>query len=220
MPGVWQHVALTYDKASGTGAIYINGVAVTTINLGSFTPITGFTNLLIGARTLFASVGSPASQYSGEMDEISLYGRALSAAEIQTIYQLGSAGKRYTPTPPFIIAQPTNQAVQIGGTAVFAITAGGTPILGYQWSFNGTNIANATNATLTLANVQLTNTGSYLVLVTNGYGTTNSTNAVLTVFGLPPHITSQPTNQTVFIGGTAIFTVVASGTPPCITSGI
>ena len=179
VPGVWQHVALTYDKASGTGAIYINGVAVTVLNLGSFTTITSFTNLLLGARTLFASVGSPASQYSGEMDEISLYSRALSASEIQTIYQNGSAGKCYTPTAPFITTQPTNQAVELGGTAHFVVVAGGTPPLAYQWIFDGTNIANATNASLTLSSVQLTNAGNYSVMITNVYGSTNSSTAIL-----------------------------------------
>ena len=34
---VWQHVAVTYDKASGLAALYANGSAVTTTNLGSFT---------------------------------------------------------------------------------------------------------------------------------------------------------------------------------------
>ena len=59
--------------------------------------------------------------------------------------------------------------------------AAGTPPLSYQWSFNSNNIVNATNATLTLANVQLTNAGNYSVTVTNLYGATNSATAVLTV---------------------------------------
>ena len=36
----WQHVALTYDKASGNAFIYLNGVAVVTNNIGTITPQT------------------------------------------------------------------------------------------------------------------------------------------------------------------------------------
>jgi hypothetical protein len=49
--------------------------------------------------------------------------------------------------------------------------------------------------------------------VSNQYGSVLSSNAVLTVLA-PPAITTQPTNQTVYIGSTASFSVVASGTLP------
>jgi hypothetical protein len=117
-------------------------------------------------------------------------------------------------TPPFITMQPTNQSVAIGGIATFTAVASGTPPLGYQWSFNTTNIPGATNTTLTLTNVQLAQTGNYALLVSNAYGSTLSSNAVLTVYPIPPFITTQPVNQTVAVGGTATFTVGAGGTPP------
>ena len=88
--GVWQHVALTYDKSSGQAALYINGTAATQANLGSFTPQTSFAYLLLGARTTFGSVSSPRSVFSGQMDEIGLYNRALSAAEIRDEYEAGN----------------------------------------------------------------------------------------------------------------------------------
>jgi hypothetical protein len=83
--------------------------------------------------------------------------------------------------PPSITIQPTNQTVTTGGTAAFNVTASGTPPLRYQWNFNGTNIAGATNTTLTLTNVQASQAGNYTVLVTNLFGSLLSSNAVLTV---------------------------------------
>ena len=214
--GVWQHIALTYDKTSGIAVIYVNGSAVVQTNLGSFTPQTTFTNLVIGARTTYASVTSPGYPFSGSMDEVSLYNRALTAAEIQAIYQAGSLGKCFNPTPPVIITQPTNQTAYVGSTATFTVIAAGTPPLSYQWSFNSNNIVNATNATLTLANVQLTNAGNYWVTVTNLYGATNSATAVLTVNVQQPFIITQPVSQTNSVGSTATFSVTAGGTPPLI----
>ena len=50
--------------------------------------------------------------------------------------------------------QPTNQTVVAGQTAMFSVTATGTQPLSYQWTFDTTNIAAGTNATLVLTNVQ------------------------------------------------------------------
>ena len=85
--GVWQHIAVSYDKASGVAALYLNGAVVAQANLGSFTPLNNFTNILLGGRTTFASVANPDLLFSGGMDEISFYSRALSASEIQMIYE-------------------------------------------------------------------------------------------------------------------------------------
>ena len=173
---VLQHVALTYDKASGVAVIYLNGAAVTNKNLGSFIPQTSY-NLYFGKR---ASGPFSGSYFNGLMDELSLYNRALSSDEISAIYIAGSAGKCFT-VPPSITTQPTNQTVTVGGTATFSVTASGAPPLSYQWNFNGTNLSGATNQTLTLTNVRPSQAGNYAVLVTNVSGSILSSNAMLTV---------------------------------------
>jgi len=185
--GVWQHVALTYDKASGLAALYVNGASVTVTNIGSITLHTSYTNLLLGARTTYNSVSSPGARYTGLMDEVTVYNRALASNEIAAIYTAGSNGKLATNagTAPVITTQPTNEVVVAGGTASFAVTATGTAPLSYQWLFNGTNLFNATNATLTLAGVQTANAGNYSVVITNLYGSISSAAAALTVSNAP-----------------------------------
>ena len=87
---------------------------------------------------------------------------------------------RYAPTAPFIVAQPQNLSVAAGQSASFTVFAGGSASLNYQWYFNtNTPLSNATNATLTLANVQSTNFGIYSVVVTNLAGSAASTNVSL-----------------------------------------
>ena len=114
--------------------------------------------------------------------------------------------------PPLIISQPTNKTVLVSGTAVFSVGANGSLPLSYQWFFNQTNLlANQTNSSLVLTNVQLTNAGNYTVLVSNLISSVLSSNATLTV-QTPAAITTQTTNQTVYIGGAANFGVTASGT--------
>jgi hypothetical protein len=60
--------------------------------------------------------------------------------------------------------------------------------LSYQWNFNGTNLLEITNATLTLTNVQFSQAGPYAVTVTNLYGSILSSNALLTVNPAPTNI--------------------------------
>ena len=81
-------MALTYDKSSGMGTFFVNGAMVTQQNLGSFTPETRDA-LYFGLRPS----GGTITRFAGQMDEVCVYGRALSVAEIQTIYTAGFAGK-------------------------------------------------------------------------------------------------------------------------------
>jgi hypothetical protein len=125
------------------------------------------------------------NSFLGSIDETSVYNRALSAAEIQNIYNAGTFGKCDT-APPFIITQPSSQTVRVGDTAGFSVAAGGALPLSYQWSFNGSPLANATSPSLTLTNVITNQAGIYSVTITNLYGSVPSSNATLIVNPLPP----------------------------------
>ncbi|HEY3913872.1 MAG TPA: immunoglobulin domain-containing protein, partial [Verrucomicrobiae bacterium] len=82
---------------------------------------------------------------------------------------------------PAITASPASQSVLAGTTVMFSSAATGTAPLTYQWQFDGTNIAGATNTTLTVTNALVSNAGSYTMVATNPYGTATSSAAVLTV---------------------------------------
>ena len=115
--------------------------------------------------------------------------------------------------PPMIVGQPTNQTIRLGEAAAFAVIATGTAPLAYQWSFGGTNLVDATNSVLLIPSVQVSDAGSYSVGISNAFGSTSSSNALLTV-GESPTIVIQPTNLAVAVGGMAAFNVLAEGTPP------
>src|SRR6185436_6683667 len=125
---------------------------------------------------------------------------------------VGGPARLSVQAPPQISQQPQSRTVVAGVDTTFIVTASGGA-LQYQWRFNGTNIAGATNAALVLTNVQLAATGGYDVRVSNTFGATNSVVASLTVL-VAPSITAQPESLTVIIGNTATFTAAASGTLP------
>src|SRR6266542_1260955 len=55
--------------------------------------------------------------------------------------------------PPAILTPPRSQSVSIGATVVFRVSASGSQPLAMQWRFGLSDLAGATNATLTLTNV-------------------------------------------------------------------
>lgn len=86
----WYHVAVT---SIGTNLItlYLNGTNVASGSLPFSTP--SGTSLYIGEVTAPYAL----RQLIGEVDELSIYNRALASNEIQAIYNAGSAGKCIPP---------------------------------------------------------------------------------------------------------------------------
>src|SRR5439155_474096 len=78
----FQHVAMTYDRASGTTMFFVNGNSVSQTNLGSFIPDTRG-NVYLGLRPSGTAGGN---RFSGALDEISIYNRSLTSNEVNSIY--------------------------------------------------------------------------------------------------------------------------------------
>lgn len=84
--------------------------------------------------------------------------------------------------PPVIVAQPASQTVGLGDTVTFAAGVGGATPRSYQWFYGECYaIEGATNLSLAVTNVQLTDAGNYHIVVSNALDTATSSNAVLSV---------------------------------------
>ena len=119
-------------------------------------------------------------------------------------------------TAPAVATQPVAVTVNQGQTATFSVIATGNPAPTYQWikntSQSSLNIAGATNATLTLNNVQASDAAGYQVFLTNSVSTVFSNNATLTV-NTPPVISTQPVSKSVNLGASTSLSVVATASP-------
>jgi hypothetical protein len=138
-------------------------------------------------------------------------------AGIYNVVITGACGSSITNSAMLVvnaITSVTNSPSDVtscpGGTVNFSVNATGTG-LSYQW-YAGTNLlANETNSTLTLTNVSEANAGAYSVVVSGECGSPITNSAVLTV-NTSLTVSTPPADQTVCPGGTAIFSVSASGT--------
>jgi hypothetical protein len=84
-------------------------------------------------------------------------------------------------TAPGITTQPASQTATVGDAVTFSVVATGDPAPTYQWRKDGADLANATDATLTLSSVTTADAGAYDVVVTNSAGAVTSDTATLTV---------------------------------------
>jgi hypothetical protein len=122
--------------------------------------------------------------------------------------------------PPTITTQPANQSVAVGGTATFSVAVADTNGVTYSWVKNGAPFGIASSPTFTLSNLQIADGGTFSVVVSNGAASVTSASATLIINspsnsgGTVPAITNQPASQTAAVGGSATFSVGASGTAP------
>lgn len=86
--GKWMHLAGTYDTATNTARVYINGSQVLektfTVSAAINYSTSGFWTQ-IGAAG-FATSGDNIGYFTGRIDEVRIYKRVLSAADIQKLY--------------------------------------------------------------------------------------------------------------------------------------
>lgn len=223
----YQHVALTYDKTSGQAVLYVNGVAVVAQNLGIFTPAT-YQKFYIGLRPpgMFDS-----GSFSGVIDEGTLYGRALAAAEIQAIYAAGAAGKCGMDAPPAVCQSLASAQVFVPGVVTNTIIGTGvwqTNSLLFTASQTGTDLdlvggGQAARAQVANGSFELglsgwtANAGIALTLSTwtPGLPASDGTNAL--EFGYPDVPGSVLSQEVPIVGGydyTLQFDNFALGAPP------
>ena len=90
-PGQFYHVAGTYDGA--IFKLYVNGVVEAQRVLSKSITYDSTTPWTIGSSAPAYRAGGFPRTWNGVIDELGIYNRALSSAEIQAIYQAGNSGR-------------------------------------------------------------------------------------------------------------------------------
>jgi len=132
-------------------------------------------------------------------------------------------GVRFVPGAyPEITSQPESATNDAGQTIPFSVSAIGSPTLTYQWYSNGLAISGATDSAYDLVNPDTNASGSqFYVIVSNAFGTAQSSNATATVNppGLPIQVRVSPGSQTINAGSSAVFTATFVGATNSVSYG-
>ena len=193
--GTWVHLASTYDGT--TMRLFVNGLQVASqAQTGAITATTN--QLRIGGSTTM-------SQYfDGRVDEVRIYARALTAAEIQTDMATPITPLAPDVVPPQVTSPTPTGTLPVGTTqAVLGVVTneaatcryGTTPGVAYD---DQTTPFTTTGATVhSTTQTGLVNGGSYVYYVrcrdTSGNATTADTTISFAVASPPPPDTTPPT---------------------------
>jgi hypothetical protein len=181
-PGQWTHVVITCDPSGAFPLrFYFNGTT-DGFSWGDFDRNSA-APFIIGACG--QGTGTPSRFLNGRVDEVAVYTRPLTAAQVTAHY---NAGIFIPNTPPFFITQPLSRSVVAGSNVTFSATAGGTTPLSYQWLKNGAPISGKTTNSLSISNVYYPDSGNYALRASNVAGMNTSAVAVLTVVPYPSFV--------------------------------
>jgi len=209
-PNPWRHLVVVFSGVVGqsgrmTVQAWMDGrsLGVSPIEVNPLHLRTPF--------TLGGVSGMTRGGLQGDIDDLRLYGKALSAEEVLALYASDSAGSG---SAPVLVLQPQAQTVEKGRDVTFRVGVRDGGSCTFQWQLNQTNLPGANSAMLTLTNVTPSlDGGRYRVLVQNASAAVFSESALLTVFPLAhPSILSQPVSVEVAEGEPeVVFEVAAAG---------
>jgi len=179
----WNFVALVVTPADGT--IYLDD--------GSGWGLQYAVNYVAHAAeefngTLRLGADSDTTRFfRGTIDDVVIFDRALTEAEITALRDAGTKGTVVT-TPVQIVQQPKGQAVLVGSSYTLSAKASGSPPLLYQWKKNGQDLPGAIRSSLAFENATESDTGTYQLFVTQGTTVVSTTPVTFTVKPVPTHI--------------------------------
>lgn len=165
----------------------------------------------VGPGTWFWNDTGVSRALRGAIDEVQVYGTALSLAQVQEAQTGGAAPL----VPATITAQPSNLTVFEGQPATFSVGTSGSGPMTFQWQTNGVNVTDATNSSITFSSTTTNMSGTVLRVsvanpVTSAFWSSNATLTVLPENGLKffSSLSGNPANDAGNLLGNGIFTVV------------
>lgn len=165
----WQHIVLT--RTGNNIKVYLNGNEIIS-NTRSDNSVSGFTHFRVGSRVL--NNGNP---FNGLLDELAIYNRALSQAEIEILYNNGY-GLQYPFSFPIPIIEADIQDFYNSENISINLTTNTEELTNMSYSLdNGTltSICNDCNSSILNLNGLSEGTHSILFVSENENGQVNST---------------------------------------------
>jgi hypothetical protein len=187
----WHHVAWT--DQNGVGLLYIDGVLNTNLTFVRPPAPIRWDIMSIGCAYRPSTGILPQVAFTGLIDDVAVWERALSASEVQDVFSNGIAVP-VPKFPPSISVQPTGSTnLLVGDDFTLRSGAIGTrPFTELRWYKGAAALMDATNTSLAFKGLQTSDSGAYTFVVSNGFGAVTSVVATLLVSSPPaPDLTNN-----------------------------
>jgi len=182
--GGWQDAGRDQQKYTVLYSTIQNPGSFVPLVLADYTP-TDNDNSPVVSRTMLVPATGPALMNNVAALRISWDVSPIPKNGWEGYCEILAGGQASTGFVPALTNDVTPSAASdvVGGQLI--LSAGFSGQTSLQWKKNGTNIAGATLSTLTLNNLQLTDSGNYSLVASNAVGTTSSGACAVTVNPLP-----------------------------------
>lgn len=213
----WYHVVAVYSSTQIK--IYVNGSLITT-------QVTTAVPAISGVLNMGASLSGSSQYFTGKLDDIGIWSRALTLAEIQQLYTQGETTYAWSPggaTTQSITVSPTTTTTYtctttVNGTSctdAIVVTVNPLPSVNagtdqsvclnqpVTLSGSGATSYSWNNSVLNNTPFTPTVTTTYTVIGTDANGCVNTDNVLVTIKPLPA--TDAGLDQSICIGNQAIF---------------
>ena len=203
----WCFVALVVTPTNATLYLQDGTSMRTAVNTAAHGLCTFSGNTSVGRDT---AGGTSGRRFNGVIDEATIFNRALSPTDVNTLFSAAVGA------PAGIVTSPTGVTNYTGQPFQLTVAASGAPPLSFQWYKNNAPIPGATNLTYSIAAASVTNSGNYYVYVQNTAGNTNSAVAAVSILTSAPFFTAPPQPATVWAGVPSSLSGAAAGSFPLI----
>ena len=209
--GQWHHYAFVFDTTAAAASQilpYVDGDPIAYTKMSSGTGMGNFAN-----STLYLmSRGGSALFGAGDLDELAIYNRALSATTISDHYGGVGGGSGQAPTAAFTSSPSNPQTGQVVTFNASGSTDGDGTIAKYEWDLDGNGTYETNTGSTPTATKTYTSLGNVDVRlrVTDDSGTTNSVAHTVTVANALPTASFTVSPNPATVGQVVTFDASAS----------
>jgi hypothetical protein len=218
----WHHLAWVYYGSLRSASqldIYFDGVLNANL-VAPPNPVLSLSQFVVGDYRALGGLG-----FLGRLDEVAIYDLSSYTSEAQLGARVAALVNDHLLASTVnaagvtvsITQQPADVVAFVGQAANFSVAAtASSGSLAYQWQENWQDIPGATNAAYTTPTLGPADAGTNFIRarVSSGDVFAYTREAVLAVQGVTIGISQQPTNVAATIGESAVFSVVATSSPP------
>jgi chitodextrinase len=206
---VWHHAAVVFDDASNTFAFFLDGTRVFIISQTS-APLSSAEALVFGQST---NAGDNYERMNGQIDEVRIYNRALSAQEVLDVFGDTGSSSSTDVQPPTV---PTNVSAAAASTTQINLSwtasTDNSGVAGYRVYRSGTQIGASISTSYSDTGLQPGTSYSYTVAAYDYVQNTSAQSsppATATTFpsaggGSPPSVSMTSPASNAIVRGTFV----------------